>query len=96
MSIHPVILIIDTVGVDTMKRRLGIGEHAIRSARNLKLFPGIWFDELETMCREAGVPCPRDAFNWRRGVGKSRIPDATAPATPAVQGRQSVSKGGAV
>jgi len=57
--------IISTIGEDVLRARTGLSDHAIRHAKTTGAFAAGWFDELERMCVEAGVPCPRSAFNWK-------------------------------
>lgn len=57
--------ITDTLGSELICKTLDVGSHSIRHARNVGFFSASWFDGLEMLCREAGIPCPRNAFNWK-------------------------------
>ena len=85
MSTHPVVQIIETLGDDAITARLGVTERAVRSAKSHRLFPALWFDQIDRMCMDAGIPCPRAAFNWRTAGKKSVIACSTANALTRAQ-----------
>lgn len=57
--------IIENLGPEAIRARLRVSQHAVRYAKSTGAFAASWFREISTMCAEAGVPCPMDAFNWR-------------------------------
>lgn len=68
----PAILnITNTLGSDAICEALGVTQHSVRAARTTGLFPASWYDTLFSMCIEAGIPCPRNAFNWRAAAKKT-------------------------
>lgn len=60
-----VIAIIDTLGAETLCARFEVTNHAVRAARVAGSFPASWYATLDVMCAEAGIECPREAFNWK-------------------------------
>lgn len=60
-----VVQITDALGIDVICRRLDVSASSVRAARTKGLFPALWFNEIETMCAEAGLQCPRDVFYWK-------------------------------
>lgn len=65
MSKEAVRKITKQLGADAICARLGVTHHSVRHAKATGCFPSGWYDEIDKMCREAGIPCPRAAFNWR-------------------------------
>ncbi|WP_276716917.1 hypothetical protein [Pseudooceanicola nitratireducens] len=57
--------IIDTIGQEAICVRLGISDHAVRHAKTTGSFAALWYDAIDQMCIEAGIPCPRSAFNFK-------------------------------
>lgn len=57
--------IIEAIGEEALRARTGLSLHAIRHARYTGAFAAGWYDEIDRMCLEAGVPCPRSAFNFK-------------------------------
>jgi hypothetical protein len=68
MKKQHVINIIDTLTPDAIMQRLGVSFHMIRYARTSGAFPAGWYDHIESMCRDVGIECPREIFNWRTAV----------------------------
>lgn len=52
-------------GADVIAATFGVTEHSVRYARTAGVFPASWYDALSIMCLEAGIACPRNAFNWK-------------------------------
>ncbi|ORE94128.1 hypothetical protein ATO13_08641 [Stappia sp. 22II-S9-Z10] len=71
--------IVHALGRDAIQAEIGVSRHAVRYAHNEGIFPAAWFDRIEALCAEAGVPCPREAFNWK--VALSDDAQAGAPST---------------
>lgn len=69
--------ITDTLGADAICAALGVTPHSIRGARTTGHFPASWYDALQSMCIEAGIPCPRNAFNWKAAAKKSSGTNST-------------------
>lgn len=65
MSKEAVKKIVSQIGDDQLMERLGVTEFAVRHAKRDGRFPGFWYDTLDKMCVERGIPCPRDLFNWK-------------------------------
>ncbi|WP_145398566.1 hypothetical protein [Paracoccus sulfuroxidans] len=61
--------ITDTLGADAICAALNVTSHSVRGARTSGVFPASWYDVLQSMCIEMGIPCPRNAFNWK-GLAK--------------------------
>lgn len=78
-----------TLGDDAICAALGVTHHSIRGARSTGLFPSSWFDKLEAMCIQAGIPCPRNAFNWKAAAKKSSRAHLAVDNLVAHQGRAS-------
>ncbi|AKG94552.1 hypothetical protein Shpa_41 [Paracoccus phage Shpa] len=70
-----------TLGTDAICSALGVTPHSVRHARTTGLFPASWYDALSSMCTETGIPCPRNAFNWKARAKKH------GAATGGVQGQ---------
>lgn len=69
--------ITDTLGAEAICAALGVTPHSIRGARTTGQFPASWYDALQSMCIEVGIPCPRNAFNWKAAAKKSSRTHAT-------------------
>lgn len=63
--------ITDTLGADRICEALGVTPHSIRGSRTSGHFPASWYGALLSMCIEAGIPCPMNAFNWKAAAKKS-------------------------
>ena len=83
MSKKPVHHIIDTLTPDAIMARLGVSFHMIRYARTSGVFPANWFNDIDGMCRDAGIECPRDLFNWRSSANDVGSADADYKGTAA-------------
>lgn len=57
--------ITDILTPDAICERVGVSIHSVRYARTNGLFPAGWYRVLKTMCAEAKIACPLDAFNWK-------------------------------
>lgn len=76
MSSKPTHQIIDTLTPDAIMARLNVSFHMIRYARTSGVFPANWFNDIDEMCREVGIECPRNIFNWKgsaNNVGTARL-----------------------
>lgn len=71
MNKHPVHHITDTLGVEAITARLGVGRHAVRYARTMREFPPAWYAALKDMCEEVGIPCPISVFAWKDAAKKN-------------------------
>ena len=58
--------IVEQVGRDAIIKRVGVTSPAITNAINEDMFPAAWFEEMESLCAEDGVICPRSLFAFRR------------------------------
>ena len=76
-----------TLGDDAISAALGVTQHSIRGARSTGLFPASWYDTLQSMCIEVGIPCPRNAFNWKAAAKKTSLADLAVDRTASHQGR---------
>lgn len=76
-----------TLGDDAICAALGVTQHSVRGARSTGLFPASWYDALQSMCIEVGIPCPRNAFNWKASAKKTSLPDASVDNVAMQQGR---------
>lgn len=56
--------IVAALGPEVIEAELNVSDHAIRAAKYKGFFSGRWFDAIEAMCAEAGIDCPRSAFNF--------------------------------
>lgn len=65
MSKQDVAHLIDELGSEAIQSALGVSHHAVRHARWEGAFPAAWFDQIDILCRERGLSCPRHAFKWR-------------------------------
>ncbi len=74
MNKQAVIHIIDSLGAEIFEERFGVGSHSIRNYRTTGIFPASLFDGVEELCREKGIPCPRDAFGWKKPAKKIGAP----------------------
>ena len=72
--------ITNTLGTDTICEVLGVSSHSVRNARTTGLFPASWYDTIQVLCIESGIPCPRNAFNWRAAAKKTSAPSANGNA----------------
>ena len=77
-----------TLGDDAICAALGVTHHSVRGARTTGVFPASWYDTLQSMCIEAGIPCPRNAFNWKAAAKKSSDTDVAVSGS---RSRQAVS-----
>lgn len=57
--------ITDALDRDELCRRLDVKPRMIAKVRHDRMFPARWFHVVDVMCRDAGIECPRDAFNWQ-------------------------------
>jgi len=57
--------ITDTLDRGTLCVRLGVKPRMIRKVREDRRFPARWYVVVRDMCREAGIACPMEAFNWQ-------------------------------
>lgn len=58
------------LGRKNIEARLGVTKSAIANAASQGRFPARWYLVISEMCREEGVECPEDIFNF--------APDETA------------------
>jgi hypothetical protein len=65
MSKNHTIRIIDALGEDVFKDRLGWTDRAIRHAKSFGLFSGLWYRPVRRLCDEHGIWCPEEAFTWK-------------------------------
>jgi hypothetical protein len=68
--------IIDTLTPDAIMARLDVSFHMIRYARSSGVFPSGWYDDIDKMCRDAGLECPRNLFNWNSARRQARATSA--------------------
>lgn len=57
--------IAETLGRRAIANRLGVGLSAVNNALDRGGFPASWFRSVRDMCRDAGLECPEDAFNFK-------------------------------
>lgn len=61
---HPAASVIDTLGIRSIKDRVGVVETAVINAKRSGI-PARWYPRIRDMCREQGLPCPPDeVFNF--------------------------------
>ena len=77
MSQNHVNKILEVVTPEILGDRLGMSDRSIEHAKYVGYFSGLWFDEVERLCIEHGIPCPRAAFNWKTPP-KKRVTVPTA------------------
>lgn len=70
MTQNHAIRIIDAIGEETLKDDLGWTDRALRHARSVGLFSGLWYDPLRKLCERHGVYCPVEAFSWKSPAKK--------------------------
>lgn len=58
--------IIRAVGAERAATALDVGPASVRVQLSRGVLPASWFDILEALCVEAGIPCPRSAFNFKK------------------------------
>ncbi len=58
--------IINKVGSAAIEVACNVGEHSVRAAKRDGKFPASWFDEMEKLCADHGLPCPRNLFAFKR------------------------------
>jgi len=64
MSKVEVSRIIKTLGSEAIEQAVGVGRSSVSNALWKGAFPALWFDQIETLCRERGIECPRHCFKW--------------------------------
>lgn len=79
-----------TLGTDAICSALGVSPHSVRHARNTGLFPSGWYDPLDRLCIEVGIPCPRSAFNWKASAKKLGGGNASVQVTENHNGKRGV------
>lgn len=57
--------ITDALDTEDLCNRLGVKPRMIRKVRQDRIFPARWWVAVSAMCREQGVECPEEAFNWQ-------------------------------
>lgn len=65
MNKPAVITITDAIPAEAICQRLGVTSHSIRHARTTGGFAASWYVGLSELCRDAGIECPKSAFNWK-------------------------------
>ena len=71
MQSPTVIEIVNTVGPERIKEKVGVSHHAVRKAREVGKFAGNWYGPIRELCDEVGIICPLDVFNWKTPSEKS-------------------------
>jgi hypothetical protein len=67
MSKEAVKKITAELGTEAIQEALDVSSHSVRAARTSGVFPASWYGPLLSLCRERGIDCPLEAFNWRDG-----------------------------
>lgn len=70
-------IIIESVGSGEIERALGVSRHSVRHAKTTGAFPASWFDQLDRMCAERGLACPRSLFNFKPPVAEVSCPSSS-------------------
>lgn len=78
-------IIIDSIGVQRLRAKLGVGATAVINAKKMPLLPGRWYAPVKELCAEDGRECPPiDLFNWSRPSEEKARRKAKAKAKKAV------------
>jgi len=62
--------IIDALPPGTLQSELGWTERAIRHARSVGQFSGLWYLPIKEICERHLVYCPPEAFVWKAAPAK--------------------------
>ncbi len=65
--------IIAAIGSETIQAICKVGVFSIRAAKRDGKFPASWFDAIEGVCTERGIPCPRGLFAFKRHDGAPEL-----------------------
>jgi len=57
--------IADQLGQAKIALALGVGVTAVNNAVAREYFPATWYPVIRGMCRDAGLDCPENAFNFK-------------------------------
>ena len=71
--------IADQLGQAKIALALGIGVTAVNNAIARGYFPATWYPIIRDMCRDGGVECSMDAFNFKSPSSDVSQPMASCP-----------------
>lgn len=71
--------IIHALGEDFFVQELGLTERNLRHAKSVGQFAAHWFAAIDDACKKSGVPCPREAFNFKSPANDSGKPVVGKP-----------------
>lgn len=70
--------LIESIGVQRLRAKLGVGETAILNAKRKPLLPGRWYAPVKELREEDGADCPIELFNWSRPADERVEQDGAA------------------
>lgn len=87
VSVNSVAAICDALGRRRIADVVGVRVTAVSNAVSDGRFSARWFDAIDKMCGEAGIPCPRHLFSFvgveaDDGLQGGSIPQPAASAAP--------------
>lgn len=57
--------IVKRIGSAKIEAACDVSSHSVRAAKSGNLFPASWFNEVERLCAECDIECPRALFNFK-------------------------------